>query len=163
MKYKVCTIIGCTPETLKDGYDEDSINCIMLKAALAEGILEQMTGGCHSFISTLNQGAEMWGAEICSAIKQKGGKIELAAIQTGEDQANRWHPERRNRYFDLIEKADNAFICGGTDGYTDEDYITDNSDVILVLGDDIDVRGASIIMRACMNGIEIKKITAQSF
>ena len=96
-KDMLCGIFGENPDELVFGYDEEHYLCVQMKYKLVSAIRELMAEGYRTFLSTLEQGAAMWGAEACIAIKQLGGNITLIAAPSSEKQCDRWHPERRER------------------------------------------------------------------
>lgn len=150
----MCAIIGENPDELEFGYDEEYYLCASMKYRLVEAMQEVIAQGCASFATTVDQGAAMWGAEACMAIKQLGGGVTLTAAPNSEDQADRWHPERRERYFDVLENADEIVDpfgdCHGIE------YIFGHCDLIIVLGNAALPRLAEIIDRARVLGIEVK-------
>ena len=162
MNNKKCAIIGSTPEELSYGYDEEYPTCVALKTKLAERQLELIQEGCVEYISSLEQGAEMWGAEACAAIKALGGQVKLTCVPTSESQADRWHPERRERYFRLLEECsevinpvhDGSDACGSAD-----DYIISHADLLLVVGDRLGERASRIVEQAKARGAGIIRVS----
>ena len=150
---KMCAIFGEGPDELEFGYDEDYYLCAIMKYRLVAALQESVMSGYTSFVSTVEQGAPMWGAEACDAIKQLGGEITFTAAPISEDQADRWHPERRERYFGMLERAD-AIIEPTGDEYGIE-YILGSVDRIIVLGDASHRRLNDLICRAKESGIEV--------
>ncbi len=150
---KICAIFGENPSELEFGYDEDYYTCAVMKFRLVSAMQDAVSEGCCEFVSTLDEGAAMWGAEACIAMKSLGGNITLTAAPTSENQADRWHPERRERYFDLIEKAD-VFIppCGEEYG---EEYILKNAGRVIILGNTEYPRIADFLNRARAENIKV--------
>jgi uncharacterized phage-like protein YoqJ len=156
MSTKRCAIIGSTPDELEFGYDEEYPSCVEMKAALAMKLLDLIREGCSSYISSLEQGAEIWGAEACMSILALGGKIELICIPTSENQANLWHPTCRERYFNLLENC--TTVIEPKSGKSSEDYIIENADLLLILGKKLGKRALEIEKRAEENGIRICRV-----
>ncbi len=151
---KICAIVGEVPEELEFGYDEDYYLCAEMKYRLVSAMQEAISEGYTGFAATAEQGAAMWGAEACAAIKELGGRITFTAAPEYESQADRWHPERRERYFDILEKAD-EFIdpseeCHGTE------YILANCDKVIILGDPALPRLAAVFDEAKSRGIKVR-------
>ncbi len=142
----ICAIFGENPDELEFGYDEEYPTCAEMKYRLVNAMQLLISEGCTRFVTTLEQGASMWGAEACAAINELGGSVTLIAAPMHEDQASRWHPERRERYFRLIETADE--LIDPLDEPSGEEYIFGNVDLILLLGDTSHPRLASIVRRA---------------
>ncbi|MBQ8508312.1 MAG: DUF1273 family protein [Clostridia bacterium] len=149
---KYCAIIGETPEELSFGYDEDYLTCVEMKRDLLMAMVKQIEQGVTGFLTAVEQGAEMWCAEACLAMKSKGGQIELICAPTCEEQANRWHPERRERYFTILEQADD--VCEGGD-----EYILSNAAVLLVLGHPAGTRAARLIDAARKRGLTLCQVS----
>lgn len=153
MVNKLCAIFGENPDELTFGYDEEHYLCAEMKMRLIYAIEGMMSENCTTFVSTLEQGAAMWGGEACIAIKELGGKIDFVAAPTCDGQANRWHPERRERYFNLLIKADD--VVEPDEELYGEDYILCNADSMIVLGDISCQRLANITERAKEVGIRV--------
>lgn len=168
--FKTCAIIGATPETLAFGYDEEHYDAIVLKKKLAESILALISQGVVKFISSISEGVEMWGAEVCAAIRKSGSPLALELVPTNEEQANRWHPSVRERYFTLLEECSDVVYAKLSDeekldrtlhemaerAFCDE-YILSNSDMIVAAGE-LDMRAGSIIQAANDRGIPVIRI-----
>ncbi len=145
--------MGENPDELDFGYDEDYPTCAEMKYRLVNAIEQLIAEGYTTFISTLEQGAALWGAEACHAIAELGGDISLIASPLCENQADRWHPERRERYFNMIDFAQELIDPLGE--LVGEDYIFETADTILILGEIEKPRIAAIVKRAKENSIKI--------
>ena len=152
----LCAIFGENPSELEFGYDEDYYTCAIMKYRLVSAMQDAISNGCCDFVSTLDEGAAMWGAEACVAIKSLGGNVTLTAAPISENQADRWHPERRERYFDLVEKAD-FFIQPNGEEYGEE-YILKNAGQVIILGNSEYPRIANFIIRAKAENIRIHNV-----
>ena len=124
----ICAIFGEGPDELSFGYDEEYYTCAVLKMRLVSAMQEAIADGCEAFASTLEQGVAMWGAEACVAMD-----ASLVAVPNGEEQASRWHPERRGRYFRLIETCD-TFVDVSNAGCAAEEYILQSCSHAIILG-----------------------------
>lgn len=150
---KICAIMGENPNELEFGYDEEYYTCAKMKYRLVTAIQAAISQGYDTFVSTLDEGVAMWGAEAVSIIKQLGININLVAAPTSDEQAARWHPERRERYFKLLEAADNAINVN--DENFGEDYIFESAERIILLGDSKLSRLSNIISKADEKGIAV--------
>lgn len=153
---KICAVFGENQNELEFGYDEEDYMCAQMKLRLVCGIRSVIESGCSCFASTLEQGAAMWAGEACAAIKELGGDVCLIAAPTGDEQATRWHPERRERYFDLLCAADR--VIESDEDVSGEDYIFENAGLVLILGDISHPRLANVQKRAVENGIAVINI-----
>ena len=152
-KRKICAIFGENPSELSFGYDEEYYTCTLMKYRLVSAMQDAVAQGYTEFVSTLDEGAAMWGAEACVAMKEFRCDVTLTAAPTSENQADRWHPERRERYFDLIERAD-GFIPACEDE-CGEDYILKNAGRVIVVGSTEHSRIAAFVDSARLMGVEI--------
>ena len=164
---RTCAIIGATPATLSFGYDEEHYDAIRIKKTLAETVLSLIERGAVEFISSLCEGVEMWGAEVCQAIRSSGSPLKLTCVPTNEEQANRWYPAVRERYFELLEKCTDVVQAHLTDEQKSDsetheaaersscdDYIIDHSDLLLCVGK-ADERAERLMERAKQTGIPV--------
>ncbi len=134
MKYsKICAIFGEEPSELSFGYDEEYYLCDVLKMRLVSAMQYAVLGGCDAFAVVLDQGVCMWGAEACIAMCESGENIRLTVITRSEDQASRWHPERRERFYNIIEKCDKHVELEGFSGVAEE-YLISKAEYAIILG-----------------------------
>lgn len=145
-----CAIFGPKPSELEFGYDEEHIQCAHMKLKLVNAICDTAISGCKNFASTIDQGACMWGAEACLALRECGVNISYIAVPRSEYQSNRWHPERRERYFSLLERADYVADCGEMGA---DEYIICNASRALVLGESTSGRLKRVVENLGVAGI----------
>ncbi len=134
---KLCAILGETPDELPFGYDEDYPTCLLMKQQLVASIFELFQRGVRNFVCTGRQGVEMWAAEACIAMRELGMKLTLTCVREDESLADRWHPERRERYFRILEEADQTVerhLNPASEDENPETYISDHFDCLLVMG-----------------------------
>lgn len=148
----LCAIFGENPDELEFGYDEEYYTCSKMKLRLVLAMQKLVESGCSGFISTVDQGAAMWGAEACIAMRENGANVKLIAVPTSELQASRWHPERRERYYNVLEAADEVIEQKEVSA---EDYILANVTHAIFLGDTDIPRLAALLERAKNAGAEI--------
>lgn len=155
MKDKICAITGSTPNEYSFGYDEESMNCALEKRLIVQAVFALASVGVTGFLSTMNEGAELWGAEaVGHIIETFNREITLGCVPTSEEQASRWHPDTRDKYFGLLEKyletdaipkrhdpdgdqfgADRDQFGEDIYNYDADQYIADKADILLVCGD----------------------------
>ncbi len=154
MNYKsLCAVFGENPDELEFGYDEEYYTCSKMKLRLVLAMQKAIADGCDGFITTVDQGAAMWGAEACIAMRESGAATSLVCVPTSETQAARWHPERRERYYAVLEAADEVAEDRG--GMSAEEYILDTAACAIVLGDASKERLAALILRAREKGVAV--------
>ncbi len=151
---KLCAVFGENPDELVFGYDEEHYLCAQMKYRLVAAMQEAIERGYTHFISTVEQGVPMWAAEACMAIKELGGNVLFTAAPESDDQAERWHPERRERFFTVLERADD--MIGQSDDICGTQYIINNSDCIIIVGDMAHERLSNIALRAEEAGITVR-------
>lgn len=101
-----CAFTGHRPALYSFGYDEESYQCLKLKAIMAAQVAALIQNGVTTFLSGMALGADMWGAEIVLSHKERHPEIKLIAVLPCETQADRWSVEQRDRYFDILAKCD---------------------------------------------------------
>lgn len=103
-----CCFTGHRPNKLPWGYDEEWPDCIRLKVVLATEIKAMIDRGVTTFYTGMAHGADMWCAEIVQSFQENLPElgIKLIAVIPYEGQANRWSNDYRERYFNILEKAD---------------------------------------------------------
>lgn len=134
MKYsKTCAIFGENPTELSFEYDEEYYTCDVLKMRLVCAMQNAILSGCDAFALVLDQGVCMWGAEACIAMRENGDNIGLTVMTRSENQASRWHPERRERFYNIIEKCDEHTDLEGISDVAEE-YLIKKAKHAIILG-----------------------------
>ena len=114
--------------------------CKALKESLKELIIELIEkDGVNYFISGMNKGVGMMGAEILIELKNKYPDIALECALPYENQASKWSERLRNRYFNTIAHSDKEVLLQTR--YTDDcmnrlnEYMNDESDFVITVCD----------------------------
>ncbi|MEA4968980.1 MAG: SLOG family protein [Candidatus Pelethousia sp.] len=107
-----CCFIGHKPQEFHFGHDELYEDCLLLKAALAREIKAILAQGITTFFTGMALGADMWCAEIVLALREEAPElgIELTAVAPFAGQANRWSNDYRERYFNILERAQEVVV-----------------------------------------------------
>jgi uncharacterized phage-like protein YoqJ len=107
-KRKTCCFTGHRPAKLSFGYDEESPDCLRLRVRLLSLIDEMRMKGVTSFLSGMAQGVDILAAEAVIDIRRTypQDKIRLIAAVPYEGQADKWSEAYRERYFNILAKAD---------------------------------------------------------
>lgn len=105
MKEKSCAILGAAPLCFPWGCDEEDERCGALKLILLNQINFWRGDGITSFVVALDAGIGLYAAEILSGLREKAPEITLTCIVPWEEQAAKWTPELRNRYYDVQAKS----------------------------------------------------------
>lgn len=106
-----CALIGQHPMRFQFGYDEDDALCHRIKLEMIRQILILYQNGVTDFFTNCETGPPMWGAEAIIALMDKLKTIRLFCAIPYEEQATKWTPDLRDRYFNILEKCtDSCYI-----------------------------------------------------
>lgn len=97
-----CAIIGCTPEAFPWGWDEEDEACAAMKLILMNLITLARSQGVTRFHVSMDSGAGLYAAEIIHQLRETDRGIELHGYVPYEEQATKWTPELRDRYFNTL-------------------------------------------------------------
>ena len=99
---KTCAIIGCSPLSFPWGFDEEDEGCAALKLILMNQISKLRGEGCTRFAVSMDCGAGLYAAEIILGLKESDSELETVCYVPYEEQATKWTPELRDRYFNAL-------------------------------------------------------------
>ena len=99
---KTCAIIGCSPLCFPWGFDEEDEGCAALKLILMNRISRLRGEGYTRFAVSLDCGVGLYAAEILHGLKESDGELETICYVPYEEQATKWTPELRDRYFNTL-------------------------------------------------------------
>ena len=99
---KCCAIIGCSPMCFPWGFDEEDEGCAALKLILMNQITRLRSEGCTRFALSMDCGVGLYAAEILHGLKETDGELEAICYVPFEEQATKWTPELRDRYFNAL-------------------------------------------------------------
>ena len=102
-KPKCCAVLGQHPMRFPWGFDEDDPGCQDLKLALAQKIIELRQQGVTRFAVVADFGIGLYAGECINALRQTDADLMLFVVTPHEEQATKWTPDLRNRYFKLLE------------------------------------------------------------
>lgn len=131
---KTCLICGTHVQKLPFGYDEEDELCVEIKLKIAEVVAQLAASGVTDFITDCEYGIPMWGAEIVLAQKIFNPPITLKVYMPHEEQAVKWTPNWRERYFSIHEKADEVVIFNNYEKCLEA--LCDDADVLIYVGND---------------------------
>lgn len=113
-----CAFTGHRPSSFSFGYDEEHPDCVKLKLIMAQQIASLIENGVTTFLTGMALGVDTWGAQIVLALKTQRPDLRLIAVLPCESQANKWSPEQRERYFNILAQCDETV-------YTSHHYTRD--------------------------------------
>ena len=99
---KNSAIIGCTPMCFPWGFDEEDEGCAALKLILMNQITKLRGEGCARFAVSMDSGVGLYATEILAGLRETDGEIEFICYIPYEEQATKWTPELRDRYFNAL-------------------------------------------------------------
>ncbi len=99
---KSCAILGHNPMRFAWGFDEEAAECHDMKMELAQQIMVLRQQGVTHFSVACDYGVGLYAAEIINALRNDDSELMLFCITPYEEQATKWTPELRERYFDIL-------------------------------------------------------------
>ena len=102
---RTCAIIGCSPMCFPWGFDEEDEGCAALKLILMNQISKQRGEGCTRFHISMDCGVGLYAAEILHGLKESDDALETSCYVPFEEQATKWTPELRDRYFNALAEC----------------------------------------------------------
>lgn len=135
---KALAFAGHWPESLPFGEDELSPACIRLKALMLDEIMKRAEAGYATFYCGAARGADLiFGRQVLLVKETSYPDIRLVCVIPHEGQANSWSEKWRERYFTLLEQADDNVLISARytpDCYHQRNrYMVDHSDVLLAV------------------------------
>lgn len=99
---KTCAIISSSPLCFPWGFDEEDEGCAALKLILMNRISKLRGEGYTRFAVSLDCGVGLYAAEILHGLKESDEALETICYVPYEEQATKWTPELRERYFNAL-------------------------------------------------------------
>ena len=100
-----CAIIGQHPMRFPWGFDEEDDSCGKMKMELAQQIMVLRQNGVSQFLVACDCGVGLYAAEIVNGLRTTDRDLMLLCYTPHEEQATKWAPYLRERYFDVLEKC----------------------------------------------------------
>ncbi len=135
-----CAIIGQHPMRFPWGFDEEDDRCRKLKIELAQQIMMLRQNGVSQFLTACDCGVGLYAAEIVNGLRATTDHdLMLICYTPHEEQATKWAPYLRERYFTMLEKCTHiSAVCevGAPDAQLHAyKKIIDLADVVLAVYD----------------------------
>ena len=135
-----CAIIGQHPMRFPWGFDEEDDRCRKLKIELAQQIMMLRQNGVSQFLTACDCGVGLYAAEIVNGLRATTDHdLMLICYTPHEEQATKWAPYLRERYFTMLEKCTHiSAVCevGAPDAQLRAyKKIIDLADVVLAVYD----------------------------
>ena len=100
-----CAIIGQSPMRFPWGFDEEDDRCRKLKIELAQQIMVLRQSGVSQFLVACDCGVGLYAAEIINGLRTTDHDLMLLCYTPHEEQATKWAPYLRERYFTMLEQC----------------------------------------------------------
>lgn len=101
-----CAIIGQHPMRFPWGFDEEDDRCRKLKIELAQQIMMLRQNGVSQFLTACDCGVGLYAAEIVNGLRATTDHdLMLICYTPHEEQATKWAPYLRERYFTILENC----------------------------------------------------------
>ena len=84
------------------GFDEEDKGWAALKLILMNRITKLRGEGCTRFAVSMDCGVGLYAAEILQGLKETDDALETICYVPYEEQATKWTPELRERYFNAL-------------------------------------------------------------
>lgn len=135
-----CAVMGQHPMRFPWGFDEEDASCIKMKMELAQQIMALRQSGVSQFLVACDCGVGLYAAEIVNGLRETTDQdLMLFCYIPHEEQATKWAPYLRERYFTMLEKCTHiSVVCPvGTPDAQLQAYrkIIDLADVVLCVHD----------------------------
>ena len=109
MEERKCAIISGCSMYFPWGYDEEAEDCGTLKIELLNRITKLICEGVTKFFVVMNAGFGLYAAEMLNGLRKIDPTIQLHCVVPWEDQATKWTPELRERYFNQLAASTNVY------------------------------------------------------
>ena len=94
------------------GFDEEDESCAALKLILINQITRLRSEGCTRFAVSLDCGVGLYAAEIIHRLKESDEEFKTLCYVPYEEQATKWTPELRDRYFNALSTCTEVVNVG---------------------------------------------------
>ena len=100
-----CAVMGQHPMRFPWGFDEEDASCIKMKMELAQQIMALRRDGVSQFLVACDCGVGLYAAEIVNGLRTTDRDLMLLCYVPHEEQATKWAPYLRERYFTMLENS----------------------------------------------------------
>ena len=101
---KSYAILGHSPMRFAWGFDEEADACKDMKLELTQQIMVLRQQGVTHFSVACDCGVGLYAAELINVLRDNDSELMLFCVTPYEEQATKWTPELRERYFDMLVK-----------------------------------------------------------
>lgn len=103
--YLRCAVFGLNPMHFPWGFDEEDINCRNMKLELLQQIMALRRSSVTQFATACDCGVGLYAAEQINILRENDPDLSLFCTTPYEEQAKKWAPYLRERYFDILARC----------------------------------------------------------
>lgn len=100
-----CAVMGQHPLRFPWGFDEEDDRYRKLKIELSQQIMVLRQSGVSQFLTACDCGVGLYAAEIINGLRTTDHDLMLLCYTPHEEQATKWAPFLRERYFTMLEQC----------------------------------------------------------
>lgn len=108
MNQNSCAFTGHRPKSFPWKYNEDNLDCVLLKETMAAQITALTETGVVKYFTGGADGVDCWAAEIVLTMREKNPALTLHCVLPYEGQADRWNAPAQERYYSILKRADSV-------------------------------------------------------
>lgn len=143
-----CAVLGHSPMRFVWGFDEEDLGCRGLKLELLQQVMTLRLFGVSRFMVACDHGVGLWVAEMVNFLRERDIGLQLFCVLPHEEQATKWAPYLRERYFKMLEHCSQMAAVSsphaqGAQLYAYEAMI-DCADIVLAVYDPSSDRGDAV-------------------
>ena len=110
MEKKYCGVISAPIMSFPWGYDEEAEQCGRMKLLMMREISFLISQGIAGFYVPLDSGVCLYAAEIVNGLRETNTALDLICVIPHEEQATKWTPELRERYFNTMARCTSTLL-----------------------------------------------------
>ena len=103
--FRRCAIFGQHPICFNWGFDEEDDGCRKMKLELLQQIMVLRRYGVTQFFVACDFGVGLYAAEQINILRETDPDMMLFCVTPYEEQATKWAPYLRERYFKMLAKC----------------------------------------------------------
>lgn len=100
-----CAAFGQNPMRFPWRFDEEDTGCRDIKMELLQQVLALRCSGVTQFSVACDYGVGLYAAEQINILRENDSALMLFCTMPYEEQAKKWTPYLRERYFDMLTKC----------------------------------------------------------
>lgn len=147
-KQLCCAVLGHSPMRFAWGFDEEDEQCHAMKLELMQQIMLLRQQGVTQFMVACDPGVGLYAAEAINILRQNDPELMLFCVTPYEEQATKWTPALRERYFEMLIQCTHMSAVSLQKRPKAQleafQSIIDQSDMLLAVYDSASARGDAV-------------------